>query len=321
MQRAGLDALHHLLAQAVDVGVGVAALLQAEALLGPAQAPRAFLVAVEEHRQAQAQVDQQLAVQRGDLGQAVVREGAAARGLLVLHGAEHVLDDVAGLLQVDGQLDDLGPAPAVALAQVLAGHARQVQLDRRVERVDVVVELADLLAQQRVAAAGHLQQVDQHLLDDVAHAQRLAHRVDQRQARRVQRRRVEVARAHAVLGGGAVGHDARAEGGHLGGQRQAGEAAHRVVEHVEGDHQLLGAERPAVHPLRQRADQRQHQHAAGDLEQQAAQGHPAAGGVLRGGTDQGEDTGAQVGAHHQAQRDLQRDHLGGGEGRGEQHGG
>lgn len=49
VQRAGLDALYHLLVQAVDMGMGVAPFLQAEALLGPAQALGAVEVAVEEH--------------------------------------------------------------------------------------------------------------------------------------------------------------------------------------------------------------------------------------------------------------------------------
>ncbi|MCY1396000.1 hypothetical protein D9M71_109590 [compost metagenome] len=130
-----------------------------------------------------------------------------------------------------------------------------------------------------------------------------------------------MARARGALGRFPIRHDQCAEACHVVGQRQAGEAAHGVVQHVEGDHQFLGAERPAIHPLGQRPYQRQRQGAAGELEQQAAEGHAAAGGVLRGRADQGDDAAAEIGADHQAQRDFQRDHLGRRQGCGEQHGG
>ncbi|MNP02174.1 hypothetical protein D3C76_940210 [compost metagenome] len=112
---------------------------------------------------------------------------------------------------------------------------------------------------------------------------------------------------------------AEARHGHR--QRQEEGAAHAVVENVEGDHQLGVGDRPGIDPVGQRPHQRQHQGAAGQLEQQAAQGHPAPGGVLQAAAEQREDAAAEVGADHQAERHLEGNHLGRGEGRGEQHGG
>ena len=51
---------------------------------------------------------------------------------------------------------------------------RQVELDRRVELVDGVVELAQLLGQAQVVVADHRHDAAQHRLDDVGLVQRLA---------------------------------------------------------------------------------------------------------------------------------------------------
>jgi hypothetical protein len=59
-------------------------------------------------------------VQVADLGHAGLGEAAALADLLVLDVDQHALDDVADLLHVDGEADDVGPAPALALGQRLA---------------------------------------------------------------------------------------------------------------------------------------------------------------------------------------------------------
>ena len=106
-------------------------------------------VAVEEHAHAQAQVGQQPFVQVADLGHAGVAEAAALADLLVLDVLHHALDDVADLLHVDREADDVGPAPAFALGQRLARDLRQVELDRRVQPVDRVVHARTRSASSR----------------------------------------------------------------------------------------------------------------------------------------------------------------------------
>jgi hypothetical protein len=61
------------------------------------------------------------------------------RDLLVAQVHEDALEDVPHVLEVDGERDDLGPAAAVALVERLAADLREVELDRGVEAVDVVV--------------------------------------------------------------------------------------------------------------------------------------------------------------------------------------
>ena len=94
-----------------------------------------------------------------DLGHAGFREVALRLDLLVLDVDQHALDDVADLLHVDREADDVGPAPAFFLAQRLARDLGQVVLDGRVQLVDRVVELAQFCGQAQVV-----------VLDDVEHA-------------------------------------------------------------------------------------------------------------------------------------------------------
>ena len=107
---------------------------------------------------------------------------------------QDALDDVADLLHVDGEADDVGPAPAFLLAQRLARDLGQVVLDGRVELVDRVVELAQFLGQPQVVVLDHAQHAEQHGLDDVGLVQRLARGAGDGQRRRGQRRRVQVVR-------------------------------------------------------------------------------------------------------------------------------
>ncbi|MNG70778.1 hypothetical protein D3C79_291740 [compost metagenome] len=85
------------------------------------------------------------------------------------------------------------------------------------------------------------------------------------------------------------------------------------------DHQFFVFARQSSHYLCQIRDKRQHQHAAYQLEQQAAERHPTAGGVLAAGIDDRQQATAEIGANHQTQRHFQRDHTGCGQGGGQQH--
>ena len=124
-----------------DVVGGVRVLEVAKVRLLLEQALGVAHVAVEEHAHRQAQVGEQPLVQVDDLGHAGLGEAAVLLDLLVLDVLEHALDDVADLLHVDRERDDVGPAPALLLRQRLARDLRQVELDRRIELVDGVVEL------------------------------------------------------------------------------------------------------------------------------------------------------------------------------------
>ena len=177
-----------VVAQAREVRGGVVVLEVAEARLLLEQPLRVAHVAVEEHAHAQPQVVEQPRVQLADLGHAGVGEAAALLDLLVLDVLQDALDDVADLLHVDREADDVGPAPALLLAQRLARDLGQVVLDRRIELVDGVVELAQLLGQPQVVVADHRQHAAQHGLDDVGLVQRLARRAGDGQRRRGQRR-------------------------------------------------------------------------------------------------------------------------------------
>src|SRR5690606_29539275 len=112
---AGVDALHHPVVQAMDVRVGQLPFASAKLALLLQQLPGTVRVAGEEYRQAQAQVRTQQRMQLAQFLQAIVGEGSPFGGLDALNLAQHVLDDVSGLLEVDRQLDDFRPAPSFFL--------------------------------------------------------------------------------------------------------------------------------------------------------------------------------------------------------------
>ena len=61
---------------------------------------------------------------------------------------------VADLLHVDGEGDDVGPAPALALGQRLSRDLREIELDRGVELVDRVVHVAQAVRPARGRCGG-----------------------------------------------------------------------------------------------------------------------------------------------------------------------
>src|SRR5438034_958188 len=65
----------------------------------------------------------------------------------------------------DRELDDLRPAAAVALVELLAADLGEIELHRRIEPVDIVVEADDLAYLRAVVGANHLEHAVQHLLD------------------------------------------------------------------------------------------------------------------------------------------------------------
>src|SRR5690606_26418767 len=91
---------------------------------------------------------------------------------------------------------------------------------------------------------------------------------------------------------------AQARHGVHGGQHE--QAAQRVVEQVEADHQAGVVQRQANDPLHQHVEHRHDQQQTDDFVQQAAQGYAAAGGGLQAAVEQGQHAAADVGADHQA---------------------
>lgn len=84
----------------------------------PQQQAGAFRVGTEEHRQAQAQIGQQLLLQAGQLFQAYLGKFPTLAGFLLLDLAQHAFDQVTGEFEVNCQLDDFGPAAVVLFAEV-----------------------------------------------------------------------------------------------------------------------------------------------------------------------------------------------------------
>ncbi|KHL68200.1 hypothetical protein SF06_28530 [Pseudomonas flexibilis] len=242
-----------------------------------------------------------------------------AGGLVALQLAQHVFDQVAGMFQVDRQFDGFRPAPVVLRRQVVAVDLRQVELDRAVQRIDVVIQGADTLPGVAVVVAQHQVELLEHLLHQIADAQGLAHRVGQRQAGGGQGGRVQVARAHAVLAFRALRQQPGAQSGHgaHGGQHQ--HTAQAVVGHVEADYQAGAVQRQPVHPGHQRVEERDDQQQADQFVEQTAQRHPAPGGALQAAVEQRQHAAADVGTDHQADGHRQAEQPGAGQRGGEQH--
>jgi hypothetical protein len=105
---------------------------------------------------------------------------------------QQALDDVADMLHVDRELDDVGPAARLVGLECLAADLRQVALDRRIQAVDLVVPAPQGLGEVLVAALQHRHQADQHLVHGVGQPDRLARGVAERQRRRVERDGIQV---------------------------------------------------------------------------------------------------------------------------------
>ncbi|MNB93942.1 hypothetical protein D3C75_410860 [compost metagenome] len=178
----------------------------------------------------------------------------ALRGFLLLNLAQHAFDQVAGELQVDRQLNDFRPAPAVLIAEVFPRHLRQVQLDRAVERFDIVAQAADFLGDCGLLAMQHVKHGFEHVVDQVAHAQGFPGRVGQRQTGRDQRRGVKMPGLGRAVGQRALRQHPGAKPGHRFEAGQQDQAAHSVVEQVKANDHFLRAEIQAIEPVHQRIE-------------------------------------------------------------------
>ncbi len=248
VQRRRLDALQRIAGEAAQVRIGICAFEVAEQHLLRQQFLRALQVAVQEHAHAEAEVRDEARVQVADLGHAGVGEIAVLGDLLVLDVGQHALDDVADLLEVDRERHDVGPAAALALVQRLARDLRQVELHRRVEVVDDVVLLAQALGQRAVVGLQHGEHAGQHVLDDVADADRLARRIGDGQRRGVERGRIEVARLGGIVGQRLRRQQPFGDARDLLGPEDEQQRERHVEEEVEQHHLARGIELEAGDP-------------------------------------------------------------------------
>ena len=319
VQRRGLDALRRVLHEPRDVRIGVRALEITEKDLLGEELLRAFQVAVQEHAHSQAQVGDQTAVQVADFQHARLGELAALVDLLLLEIGDHALDNVSDLLHVDGERDDVRPAPALLVVERLAADLREVELDRRVQFVHDIVHLAQTLRQLAVIVLEHDQHAGQHLLDDVADTHGLAHGVADGERWRGQRRRIEVARSRRIVVIGPGGHEPLGDARNRLGEKKEERREREVEQQMEVDcgrsiDNAQGAE--AFLGVRQQRDRDQ---AADQAEQEIAQVDAPRLGWCRDRIDHRQDAAAEVRAEHQAHADVQGNHLGRHQRRRQQH--
>ena len=306
MQRARLHAGDGAVLQAHQVRSGVIAFEFAKARLFFQQARGVAHVVVQEDAHRQAQVVQQARVQVVDLLHPGLGELHPALDLLVLDVDQHALDDVAHLLHADGETHDVGPAPALALVQRLARDLGHVVLDVRVQAIDRVVELAQVLRELQVRRADHRVDALQHGLDHVGLVQRLARRAGNGERGRGQGRAVEVARARVGRVDLLARQQALDPSGHRFGKAYAHQRHHGVERQVVEHHQRRIAAHVGPRVKQPGRGERRHDQHADDLEHQVAERHLARLDARAQGGDDGQQPAAQVGAHHQPQAHRDR---------------
>ena len=264
-------------------------------------------VSVQEHAHRQAQVGHQAGVQFVDLFHASFRELPAFLDLLVLNVDEHAFDDVANLLHVDGEADDVRPPAAFAFVQGLARNLGHVVLDGGVQLIHLIIEFAQVFGQLLVIGADDLVQPQQHGLHHIGLVQRFARSAGNGQRGRGQRRWIQMPGAAACCGL-RVCHREQALHGtrHRACEPDAHQPHHRVECQVEQHHQRSVVGNIGAHMLEPQPDQRGHDDDAHDLEEQIAQRHLPRLHIGAHGRGHCQQAAAQVGAHHQPQCHIHR---------------
>ena len=278
-------------------------------------------IAVQKDAHRQVQVGHQMGVHFVDLLEPGAGEIPAFFDFFVFDLLQDALDQIAHLLHVDGEVDHLGPALALALIEFGAGDFGQVVLDGGIQVVHPVVQRAQLLGQGGIVVFPDFFQAHEHGFDDVGLVQSLAGRTRNGQGGGGQCRGVQVVRP----GGGEGGHLGRQDffdhPGKVPGKLHTQQRHHQVEQQVKQHHlgTDIGHQRGNVG--QPGLDQPDHGHHADHLEQQVAQRHLAHlhTGFERG--QQGQHAAAQVGPQHQPQGHIARNAARAGQGRHQQHGG
>jgi hypothetical protein len=171
MQRAGLDALLPAFPQPVQMIVDRSLLQVAHALLlGQERAGRVHVIQ-HEHARRQMQVVEQMLVHFADFLEALRREREPLLDLLGGDGAQALVDNVADVLEIDGERQDVRAALAIHLAQlVAAADGGEMQLYGAVQPIQRIVHPGQLDQQFAVIGAQRLEKSPQHGFHNVDHA-------------------------------------------------------------------------------------------------------------------------------------------------------
>ncbi len=106
--------------------------------------------------------------------------------------------------------------------------------------VDIVVRLFELLDQPQVIALDRGQRLTQHVEDDIAYAQRLAHGAAERLRRRIEHAAVEMLGHRSIRRAGGRGKEPRHQLCERGQQRQKNQRDRKVEPGVKVEHQPGG---------------------------------------------------------------------------------
>ena len=185
MDLAGLDAFNRAALEPAQMLVLAAPLQFAHPVLFLDQLAGRLAILRDQDIQGKLYIGHDLSVQVGQLAPAFLRE----RQSLVAPFADQLQqvlgDDIADMLQVDGEVRQDHAALCVLGAHRAAVQLDKVMLDIRIDLVDLPIEAAQLLDLVLVAGLVELHHRTQHDLDDLAHPEQLTRRARQRQARRV----------------------------------------------------------------------------------------------------------------------------------------
>ena len=179
----------------------------------------------------------------GDLRQAFLREGQPLLDLLGGDLAQALVEDVADVLEIDGEGKDVRAALGIGLAQaVLAADGGQVQLHRVVQLVERVVHgrraWSSSLRSSFCSASRNMRSI---ALDDVDHAQHFACGIGQSDAGRAEHRGVDVLRPAGIVGDGLRRQQLRAQPRQRVEQADEDGRQRQVEQRVEVGHLACGA--------------------------------------------------------------------------------
>ena len=144
IERVRLDGLRRPLAQARQIPLGGRELALPQLCFCRDQLTSNVQIARHEDSDRELQIVDDLLMEFDEIGLALLGKGDAAPDLLGRKVHQILVDDVADVLEIHREGNDLHCAVAVAVIQAVARHSRHVQLDRLIEAVDRIVHAADL---------------------------------------------------------------------------------------------------------------------------------------------------------------------------------
>src|SRR5262245_31057354 len=302
-----LDRLRQARTQAAEVGFAKLSLAHAHEGSLIEHLLRKSPVVGREGRDGALEVLGDEAVELQNLRPARLGEATRLIELLARQLHEVLVDDVTDILEVADERNEADLLARQLRAHGLAAEPGQEQLDLALQEVDLVVALLDVLQQRLVVRAEDLHRVAQHTLDDVRHAQRLAGGLAECEGGLVQSALVEIAGPKGRVARLVIGHEGLDGARGQRGERQEDQADAEVEERVGVGDLARGIAGAGRHHRRERADERQHDRGAEQLEGDVR--HGDALGFSRGahGRRQRRRAGTDVGAEHDGHRTVQAD--------------